>query len=643
MNQSTMIRVKNFFAPEDFNKMGITLIADRSYIVPEYQRAIRWESENAKILIDDVRSDNKFLGTVFISSQDGSKEYNLIDGQQRVTILFMIYWAYSIDNPEVKKYICCKYYNESFRYLKELCMSDFNLQSIFCEGKQITEETIKESDVLDQFDKYKDLWRTIRDTIVSLTPRQSEEFFKNITNSEINLICNIQDKHNTDNQICVNYFLDINDRAISLDEVDIFKGYLFKMDFENMTTRWGQLQRNLRKLQEKGVFYPILSLLEHYILCDVNSKLNYKIKRLQHFKITQDIEISGDKYKAGRHILEVVKKPEYGKNLMDNLDSFIGFLILVLDGNNGNTSIFDTYFKVTSGKTVDSDTRNNCICLIRRIILNDNVVPKLLVMKFFYERLLSNDCKKNDYKDIYYVYLCSIMFILSDTNKASASFGRIVLAENWKSELENKAIKYLKRTVWNGRYDRRVEKKDVKPEEGGKFLPIDVACIYEFFELAENDQLKKIDEKKLYKFLTDSTMSSEHLFINKSFTYLVKFGDSETTIDCPKRLRRYVSFTGNYLYMKEEPNREIGNAPIWEKIRYYDQYKNKEKTLGCKFADIQFDLIKECFSDLPDLTYVSDENKAREAFHQYYNSFETRYKLYLERLKGKKGSPISIK
>lgn len=633
MNQSTMIRVKNFFAPEDFNEMGINLIADRSYIVPEYQRAIRWESENAKILIDDVRSGNKFLGTVFISSQDGCKEYNLIDGQQRVTILFMIYWAYNFRNPKVKKYFCCKYYNESFIYLKELCMSDFNLQSPFFEEKKIAKETIKESDILDQFDKYRDLWRTIRETIESLTPRQAEEFFNNITNSQINLICNIQDKYNNDNQICVNYFLDINDRAISLDDVDIFKGYLFKTDFDNMTSRWGQLQRKLLKLQEKGVYYPLLSLLEHYVLCNVNSKLNYKIKKLQHFKITKDIEISGDKFKAGRHILEVVKEPEYGKNLMDNLDSFIEFLILVLDGNNGNASIYDPYFNVTSGKKIDSDTRNNCICLIRRIIFNDNVVPKLLVMKYFYERLLSSDCKKYDYKDIYYVYLCSVMFILSDTNKASASFGRIVLAENWKSELEKKAIYYLKRTVWNGRYDRRVEKKDVKPEESGKFLPLDVACIYEFFELAEYDQLKKIDEKKLYKFLTDSTMSSEHLFINNSYTYLVKYGDSKTTINCPTRLRRYVSFTGNYLYMKEEPNRKIGNAPIWEKIRYYDQHKNKEKTLGCKFADIQFDLIKECFSDLPDLTHVSDENKAIEVFHQYYDSFEIRYKKYLEKLK----------
>ena len=220
-----MIKVKNFLAPEDYSEMDITLIADRSYIVPEYQRAIRWESENAKILIDDVRSGNKFLGTVFISSQDGSKDYNLIDGQQRVTILFMIYWAYSIRNPEVKKYICCEYCNKSFKYLKALCMSDFNLQSTFCEGNQIPEETIKESDILDQFNKYRDLWRTILDTIKSLTPRQAEEFFINLTNSEINLICNIQDKHNTDNQICVNYFLDINDRAISLDDVDIFKGY----------------------------------------------------------------------------------------------------------------------------------------------------------------------------------------------------------------------------------------------------------------------------------------------------------------------------------------------------------------------------------------------------------------------------------
>ncbi len=62
------------------------LCENRVYIIPGYQREIRWSSEDVQTLIDDlIRGGKKFLGTITISTLDGIK-CEVIDGQQRLRI-----------------------------------------------------------------------------------------------------------------------------------------------------------------------------------------------------------------------------------------------------------------------------------------------------------------------------------------------------------------------------------------------------------------------------------------------------------------------------------------------------------------------------------------------------------------------------
>ena len=584
-------------------------------------------------MIEDLLINAKFLGTVFVSSKgEDSTSYELIDGQQRVTVLFMIYWAYALKHPDVNKYQTCKYINNSYKFLQDACISDFNIE-LLTRKRGISEAEFFQSDVLEQTDVFKELWDTISGILNKLTPAQEDTLFENLIRSEINLICNTQPKYEADDRTCVNYFLDINDRAVSLDDVDIFKGYLFKNDFDNMTSRWEKLQRELKKLRNKRLHYPLLSILEHYILCNANKKLEYKLKKIQHFKITKDIRIFNDEYKEGRHVLDLIHEPDYGKKMMDDLDEFLSFIENVLDDTKGTAACFSNYFSVIEGKEPDSFVKLNCIGLIRRILLNDNVVPKLLVMKYFFERLQYQKCKKDDYKDIYNVYLCCTMFSLTDTNKASASFARIAMCEDWKKALNEKAVEYLKKTVWSGNYARKIEKKDMKPEDGAKYFPLDVACVYMHFRLNKNDLIEKVNENSLYHFINDSSITAEHLFINRSYKFTVNYGGGKFTLDCPMRIKKYVSYIGNYLCIKELANREIGNAPIWEKIQYYDSYITKNKTLGCEFADAQFKLIKESFNGFPDMSIIFTQEEAEIEFNRYYSSFEERYKLYMDKLK----------
>lgn len=62
------------------------------FFVPSYQRGYRWGSDEVKRLLDDIYSNgqsNYCLQPVVVRKLVDS--YELIDGQQRLTTLFLIY------------------------------------------------------------------------------------------------------------------------------------------------------------------------------------------------------------------------------------------------------------------------------------------------------------------------------------------------------------------------------------------------------------------------------------------------------------------------------------------------------------------------------------------------------------------------
>ena len=63
----------------------ITLEENRKYIVPYFQREIRWTKDNLITLINDVRKGSKFLGNLIFTKRQS--DYEILDGQQRTTVI----------------------------------------------------------------------------------------------------------------------------------------------------------------------------------------------------------------------------------------------------------------------------------------------------------------------------------------------------------------------------------------------------------------------------------------------------------------------------------------------------------------------------------------------------------------------------
>ena len=70
-------------------KRSYNLKKGRKLFIPDYQREIRWTKEILFSLMNDIAHNSKFLGNIILSHKD-EKNFEIIDGQQRIVSLLML-------------------------------------------------------------------------------------------------------------------------------------------------------------------------------------------------------------------------------------------------------------------------------------------------------------------------------------------------------------------------------------------------------------------------------------------------------------------------------------------------------------------------------------------------------------------------
>ena len=92
------------------------------YVVPLYQRAYSWTDKEIEQLIDDINDftdDNYYLGSLIVYKTGTT--YEVIDGQQRLTTLFILFKYLNLDNYNSLSFECR---DKSNYTLTHLCQSD---------------------------------------------------------------------------------------------------------------------------------------------------------------------------------------------------------------------------------------------------------------------------------------------------------------------------------------------------------------------------------------------------------------------------------------------------------------------------------------------------------------------------------------
>ena len=100
--------------------------ADFEYHIPGYQRPYAWTEEETGILFDDLYEffqteavDNYFLGSIVLIKEENKRYADVIDGQQRLTTLSILFavMANTFQSEEFKK-TCKKYLQEDGNILE---------------------------------------------------------------------------------------------------------------------------------------------------------------------------------------------------------------------------------------------------------------------------------------------------------------------------------------------------------------------------------------------------------------------------------------------------------------------------------------------------------------------------------------------
>lgn len=275
---------------------------DRILSVPDYQREIRWQKETLFSLMNDISRGSKLLGNIILSSS-GEKDFEIIDGQQRLVSLNMLITYikshYSKQITDVDELVTINL--NCFDKFSIFRAADYTLRNV----EESIREDVKVSDKLGQIKILSELYSSISAEKILDTVAKAESFLENLERCTLNVIVSDDE----DIKISTEYYIDVNLKGIKLDTEDIFKGYLFSQDSsKEIRDCWVELKESWINFNERcnckpeRSVYSLTKILEHYIYCHVLSKPEYKdVSINEKFTLDSPCEVNGTKRCFGRN------------------------------------------------------------------------------------------------------------------------------------------------------------------------------------------------------------------------------------------------------------------------------------------------------------------------------------------------------
>lgn len=202
--------------PNDPQQQIICLEADRKYSIPAFQREVRWDDNNLKMLLYDLSRSSKFLGNIILTIKS-DHTCEIIDGQQRTTVLMLIVscikkkFGTKISTPDL-----CPLRNEGFTGFQTLLEKAFDQEAITSDDWN----AILKSDDYLQLPRIQKLWNTISSSELLADRHKAQGLLDNLCKSEFNIIASYSNDVNTS----IQYFLDVNLKGIAY----CFLGTLFE-------------------------------------------------------------------------------------------------------------------------------------------------------------------------------------------------------------------------------------------------------------------------------------------------------------------------------------------------------------------------------------------------------------------------------
>lgn len=586
------------------------LAKDRRYIIPDYQREIRWQKENLIELMSDISHRDRFLGNIILNKRS-PLEYEVIDGQQRITVLLMIiYYIRNRYNQELDIFDTCNLEIANFDKFNILIENNFTFDNLNPDIKA----QIEDSDVFNQRQQYHELWSQFEHLDMLRTADDCDAFLSNLKRSQFNLIVNTND---TDND-SINYFLDVNLKGVKLDTEDEFKGYLFSQDSsQTIRDEWKNFKILSFKLNEISE-YSTTKLLEHYLYCSLFKVDKYRSVQFREDFSIYEVNIEGVKHYEGEHIIKAIRNNAYMIQSLKNINKFLTIILDILNNESPSQSFKGLFNPNANVDHIEKSIIHN---FIKKIMRDTNVVPKILIMKYVIEVLFGyTDNTKEDYRKIYGAYLLAVIFTVFESDKSIKKVLGVVKDGDWYTKAVDQSKSYFSRSkISKTRITAQYKIEDFDNPENYMFRCKSLATIYNYFDINANTVRiinGKMNELKAY--ISDSEkFSDEHFVINKSGKYSITIGDTKVT-HYPTEIKKYANSIFNFIFITRELNENLGNHILSEKIHILDEIiVDHPESIECEFSKM---IIERCRINFSELALLPTEtvNEAEHRLNTFY-------------------------
>ena len=639
--KGTIVNVKDFlgFAAVNIKISGASesifeLEEGRKYVIPDFQREIRWTPENLIELMNDIYHQTKFLGNIILTRKEG-KHYDIIDGQQRTTLLRMliryVVATYGEELPSPPK--MCIIDNESFNEYEKFQSNNFSFDGLSYEEVQ----DIQLGDKYKQAERYQLLWDTIKKSGILSDSSKARDFITNLYRCEFNVILSEEDSTN----YSIEYFLDVNLKGIKLDAEDIFKGYLFHLDpSKEVRKLWVTLKQTSQKfnsicnttIHTKNDCYPLMKIIEHFLYCYLYEVEKYKeIVFGEDFCLKQEVQIDSTIHYIGEHILKAVNNNLFIRQMLQKIIDFLKIAIDIVDSEAPSKCFKDLFNVSDPTKRVDHDDIANFHKFIKMILMDRKVVvAKAFVIKYSINTLLKTESiRKDDYKKLYAIQMYVVLFSIFENKKGIESVSKILKASDWIDEVYSAIKVYCSKNTITERKRGAEFKYSTNPDnEEQRYHSIMLAAVYNYFCFNDGKLgIKKGQTSALHRFLSDSEhFSVEHFIANKSGKCHVKYSDSNNNYEYsyPTEIKKYCSSIFNYIYIPKILNSTLENKVLQEKIDIVSI-----NSFDCEYSNMVIEAAQSKFGGIP-ILITGDDTTNKTLMDKYYSyDFKEQYKNFV--------------
>lgn len=321
------------------------------YIVPDYQREYVWTDKEVYQLLEDINeqidagtAQEYFIGTVLVSPTAQKNHYEVIDGQQRLTTLFLILCVLKRlfqDEPQhqtISNLISTSYtdsngetqtslkleprYENAGEIIKKLVELNAKPEEVRANIQSLGIATFGSLDnLINAYEAIYNYLKNSYDNIIKL-----KKYWGYLANNVVFI------QISTDVSSALKIFETINERGIGLNPMDLLKNLLFTQvgqdEFNKLKDEWKKITKPLEREKEKP-----LRFLRYFLMA------NYSIRNNRGDAVVREDEIY-DWFvnEENTKLCNYAEKPfEFIRKVICNVDHYLNFASG--KGNDGKSNL----------------------------------------------------------------------------------------------------------------------------------------------------------------------------------------------------------------------------------------------------------------------------------------------------------------